>query len=143
MIGRCGGDEKPEWPRRTDKSRTLKKQKQKRSTNCARCPYVVEGFSSLKRQISKYEYRLYHTQCTRCELFVFYFYYYRMFLFPLRKSVNISWSIFTTINKYFFQMICKLHIMNGCIYRRYWYQDDNFIRKYNELGMCFSVRINA
>ena len=23
-VGRCGGDEKPEWPRRTDKSRTLK-----------------------------------------------------------------------------------------------------------------------
>jgi len=27
IIGRCGGDEKTEWPRRTDKSRTLKKQK--------------------------------------------------------------------------------------------------------------------
>ena len=27
VIGRCGGDEKPEWPRRTDKSRTLKKDK--------------------------------------------------------------------------------------------------------------------
>ena len=27
VIGRCGGDEKPEWPRRTDKSRMLKKQK--------------------------------------------------------------------------------------------------------------------
>ena len=25
VIGRCGGDEKTEWPRRTDKSRTLKK----------------------------------------------------------------------------------------------------------------------
>ena len=25
VIGRFGGDEKPEWPRRTDKSRTLKK----------------------------------------------------------------------------------------------------------------------
>jgi len=25
VIGRCGGDEKPEWPRRTDKSRTLSK----------------------------------------------------------------------------------------------------------------------
>ena len=25
VIGRCGGDEKNEWPRRTDKSRTLKK----------------------------------------------------------------------------------------------------------------------
>ena len=24
VIGRCGGDEKTEWPRRTDKSRTLK-----------------------------------------------------------------------------------------------------------------------
>jgi len=23
VIGRCGGDEKTEWPRRTDKSRTL------------------------------------------------------------------------------------------------------------------------
>ena len=30
VIGRCGGDEKTERPRRTDKSRTLKKQKQKR-----------------------------------------------------------------------------------------------------------------
>ena len=26
VIGRCGGDEKTEWPRRTDKCRTLKKQ---------------------------------------------------------------------------------------------------------------------
>ena len=25
VIGRCGGDEKTEWPRRTDKSRILKK----------------------------------------------------------------------------------------------------------------------
>ena len=25
VIGRCGEDENPEWPRRTDKSRTLKK----------------------------------------------------------------------------------------------------------------------
>ena len=25
VIGRCGLDEKTEWPRRTDKSRTLKK----------------------------------------------------------------------------------------------------------------------
>ena len=24
VIGRCGGDKKNEWPRRTDKSRTLK-----------------------------------------------------------------------------------------------------------------------
>ena len=24
VIGRCGGDEKTEWPRRTDKSQTLK-----------------------------------------------------------------------------------------------------------------------
>ena len=24
VIDRCGGDEKTEWPRRTDKSRTLK-----------------------------------------------------------------------------------------------------------------------
>ena len=29
VIGRCGRDEKPEWPRRTDKSRTLKKIKNK------------------------------------------------------------------------------------------------------------------
>ena len=27
VIGLCGGDEKTEWPRRTDKNRTLKKQK--------------------------------------------------------------------------------------------------------------------
>ena len=27
VIGHCGGDEKIEWPRRTDKSQTLKKQK--------------------------------------------------------------------------------------------------------------------
>ena len=30
VIGRCGGDGKTEWPRRTDKSRTLKKQKTKK-----------------------------------------------------------------------------------------------------------------
>jgi len=28
VIGRCGGDEKTEWPRKTDKSRTLKKEPQ-------------------------------------------------------------------------------------------------------------------
>ena len=27
VIGRCDGDEKPEWPHRTDKSRTLKNYK--------------------------------------------------------------------------------------------------------------------
>ena len=27
VIGRCGGDEITEWPRRTDKSRTLKNKK--------------------------------------------------------------------------------------------------------------------
>ena len=27
VIGRCGGDEKTEWPRSNDKSRTLKKTK--------------------------------------------------------------------------------------------------------------------
>ena len=26
VIGHCGGDEKNEWPRRTDKSQTLKKE---------------------------------------------------------------------------------------------------------------------
>ena len=63
-----------EWPRRTDRSRTLKNKNKKngiRSTNCARCPYVVEGFSSLKRQISQYEYRLYHTQYVRCSCSIF------------------------------------------------------------------------
>ena len=30
VIGRCGGDEKNKRPRRTDKSRTLKKQKNKK-----------------------------------------------------------------------------------------------------------------
>ena len=29
VIGRCGGDEKTEWPRRTDKSQTLKRKKEK------------------------------------------------------------------------------------------------------------------
>ena len=29
VIGHCGGDEKTEWPRRTDKSRTFKKIKNK------------------------------------------------------------------------------------------------------------------
>ena len=29
VIGRCGGDEKTEWPRRTDKKSNAKKQKQK------------------------------------------------------------------------------------------------------------------
>ena len=32
VIGRCGGDDKTEWPRITDKSRTLKTQKQKQTT---------------------------------------------------------------------------------------------------------------
>ena len=31
VIGHCGGDEKTEWPRRTDKSRTLKNKIKKRS----------------------------------------------------------------------------------------------------------------
>ena len=29
VIGRCGGDGKTEWPRRTDKSQTLKKSRSK------------------------------------------------------------------------------------------------------------------
>jgi len=29
VIGRCGGNEKTEWPRRTDKSRTLKNKNKK------------------------------------------------------------------------------------------------------------------
>ena len=29
LIDRCVGDEKTEWPRRTDKSQTLKKRKEK------------------------------------------------------------------------------------------------------------------
>ena len=33
FIGRCGGDEKNEWPLRTDKSRTLKKHQTIRPTN--------------------------------------------------------------------------------------------------------------
>ena len=32
VIGRCGGDEKPEWPRRTDNSRTLKTKKTHKKT---------------------------------------------------------------------------------------------------------------
>ena len=32
VIGRCGGDEKTEWPRRTDKSRTLKNTQKKNKT---------------------------------------------------------------------------------------------------------------
>ena len=31
VIGHCGGDEKTEWPRRTDKCRTLKKTHKKLS----------------------------------------------------------------------------------------------------------------
>ena len=33
VIGRCGGDEKTEWPRKTDKSRTLKNNYLKRFVN--------------------------------------------------------------------------------------------------------------
>ena len=33
VIGRCDGDEKTEWPRRTDKSRTLKKKEKKNYWN--------------------------------------------------------------------------------------------------------------
>ena len=32
-IGRCGGDEKNEWPRRTDKSRPLKINNNKKQNN--------------------------------------------------------------------------------------------------------------
>ena len=33
VIGRCGGDEKNEWPCRTDKSRTLKQKLGTKNTN--------------------------------------------------------------------------------------------------------------
>ena len=32
VIGRCSGNETTEWPRRTDKSRTLKKKKKKKKS---------------------------------------------------------------------------------------------------------------
>ena len=33
VIGRCGGDEKTEWPHRTDKSRTLKNPPKNKKTD--------------------------------------------------------------------------------------------------------------
>ena len=33
VIGRCGGDEKNEWPRRTDQSITLKKKDKKKGVH--------------------------------------------------------------------------------------------------------------
>jgi len=39
VFGRCGGDEKNEWQRRTDKSRTLKKSKNK--NNCELVLYYL------------------------------------------------------------------------------------------------------
>jgi len=40
VIGRCSGDEKTEWPRRTDKCRTLKTKKQK-TINSHRTPIYL------------------------------------------------------------------------------------------------------
>ena len=36
VIGHCGGDEKNEWPRRSDKSRTLKKNTKKQQLNVSK-----------------------------------------------------------------------------------------------------------
>ena len=51
VIGRCGwGDEKNEWPRRTNKSRTLKKIKNKNSKHCLVCffrPAISPGMKDL------------------------------------------------------------------------------------------------
>ena len=41
VIGRCGRDEKKEWPRRTDKSWTLKKHTQKLTINCELCIAIL------------------------------------------------------------------------------------------------------
>ena len=41
VIGRCGGDEKTEWPRKTDKSRTLNKNKQKQLSSSIFSNFVL------------------------------------------------------------------------------------------------------
>ena len=50
LNSRCGGMKNPEWPRRTDKSRTLKKEEEK----CSRfCQWV--GFIVVKSSNSRYK----------------------------------------------------------------------------------------
>jgi len=39
VIGSCGGDEKNVWPRKTDKSRTLKKEKRKKRHKKTKLPW--------------------------------------------------------------------------------------------------------
>jgi len=46
VIGRCGGDEKNEWPRRTDKSQTLKKA-QNNPANWLSKRQLCESFSTV------------------------------------------------------------------------------------------------
>jgi len=43
VIGRCGGDEKTEWPRRTDKSRTL--QNKNKNYHCNVLNKIFKYFS--------------------------------------------------------------------------------------------------
>ena len=59
VIGRCGGDEKTEWPRRTDKSRTLKKQ-EKMNKALTLQTWIVREESSLCNS-SQYTDRIYLT----------------------------------------------------------------------------------
>ena len=60
VIGRCGGVEKTEWPRRTDKSRMLKKRK-KRTCSCLH-DYQRRLLVSVHFQMN---YLLYHLQNQR------------------------------------------------------------------------------
>ena len=51
VIGRCGGDEKTEWPRRTGKSRTLKKNKNTKAAKRQQIDTPENGEKMLVRKV--------------------------------------------------------------------------------------------
>ena len=57
VIGHCGGDEKNEWPRRTDKSRTLKK-KIYFGENIHKTTWFFWGKTYFLRDYNEYDYIL-------------------------------------------------------------------------------------
>ena len=54
VIGRCGGDEKTELPRRIDKSRTLKKHTKKQNKKILSISMIVVNQKHWPKKLDKY-----------------------------------------------------------------------------------------
>ena len=78
VIGRCGEDDKTEWPRRTDKNRTKKKEeKERQSSNMDVFLYFVcielaQLFVNFFGQFTNVSFKLYQCVCYFLWYFLFF-----------------------------------------------------------------------